>query len=121
MTTIQLAFADGDSKQAKHQAFIDPSLTMRELGLLARLLSHSMAYPGNAATLANDFRCGRDQIRGAMRGLSEAGYIRPLKWSMPNGRICSRWFVCATKGYLCSPEFMRQHPTAIASTGGAEQ
>lgn len=121
MTIIRTVFAPGDNERAKHQAFNDPALSMREIGLLARLLSYPFGYAGNAATLADDFRCGRDQIRGAMRGLSEAGYMRLLKMRIPSGGLSSAWFVCATKGHLCSPEFMRQHPTAIASTGGAAQ
>lgn len=72
----------------------DPRLSMRALGLLVRLLSRPDNWETNSEALAREFRCGRDQMRGVLRELADAGYMRLEKvQDEKTGLWSSRWVV----------------------------
>lgn len=71
----------------------DGCLTMRALGVLVRLLSRPDNWATNSETLAREFNCGRDQVRGALRELQSAGYIKIQKTQNEKGHWSSSWVV----------------------------
>ena len=66
---------------------------MRALGLLVRLLCRPDNWQTNSETLAREFECGREQIRGVLRELSQAGYMKLRKTQSDNGHWSSAWHV----------------------------
>lgn len=71
----------------------DARLTMRALGVLVRLLSRPDNWRTNSETLAKEFGCGRDAVRGAMHELQAAGYIQVKRVQAENGQISTQWVV----------------------------
>jgi hypothetical protein len=53
----------------------DGRLSLKSIGLLAQLLSHSDGWNVTISSLATANNCGRDLIAGAVRELEEAGYL----------------------------------------------
>jgi hypothetical protein len=53
----------------------DSRLSLKGIGLLAQLLSHSEGWNVTISSLATANNCGRDLIAGAVRELEEAGYL----------------------------------------------
>lgn len=54
----------------------DARLSLKAIGLLAQLLSHSQGWSVSIDTLARSNNCGRDLIRAAVAELEEAGYLK---------------------------------------------
>jgi hypothetical protein len=53
----------------------DSRLSLKSIGLLAQLLSHSEGWNVTISSLATANNCGRDLIAGAVRELEGAGYL----------------------------------------------
>lgn len=53
----------------------DGRLSLKSIGLLAQLLSHSQGWSVSIETLAKANNCGKDLIRGAIVELEQAGYL----------------------------------------------
>lgn len=53
----------------------DERLSLKAIGLLAQLQSHSIGWKISVNTLAKSNKCGIDLIRGAILELEEAGYL----------------------------------------------
>jgi hypothetical protein len=53
----------------------DSRLTLKAIGLLAQLLSHSQGWSVSIETLAKANNCGKDLIRSAVTELESAGYL----------------------------------------------
>lgn len=71
----------------------DERLSMRGLGLLVRLLSRPDNWETNSEVLAREFNCGREQTRGVLKELCQAGYMRLVKEQDAKGHWSSKWFV----------------------------
>jgi hypothetical protein len=54
----------------------DPRLSLKSIGLLAQLLSHSEGWSVHIASLAKSNGCGIHSIRTAIEELEVAGYLR---------------------------------------------
>ncbi|MEY2875898.1 MAG: hypothetical protein RLZZ373_3269 [Pseudomonadota bacterium] len=72
---------------------LDKSLTMRALGVLVRLLCRPDNWRTNSESLAAEFGCGRDAVRGALQELQQAGYILLQKTQNDSGHWSSAWLV----------------------------
>jgi len=72
---------------------LDQRLSMRALGVLVRLLSRPDNWSTNSDTLAREFGCGRDQMRGVLSELSEAQYMTLNKVQDEKGHWASFWVV----------------------------
>lgn len=93
MTIIRSPRVQRDFTIISNSVCLDPRLSMRALGLLVRLLCRPDNWQTNSETLAREFDCGRDQIRGVLKELSDAGYMRLEKSQNARGHWESRWFV----------------------------
>lgn len=93
MTIIRSPRVQRDFTIISNSVCLDARLSMRALGLLVRLLCRPDNWQTNSETLAREFDCGRDQIRGVLKELSDAGYMRLEKSQNAKGHWESRWFV----------------------------
>ena len=93
MTIIRSPRVQRDFTIISNSVCLDTRLSMRALGLLVRLLCRPDNWQTNSETLAREFDCGRDQIRGVLKELSDAGYMRLEKSQNARGHWESRWFV----------------------------
>jgi len=93
MTIIRSPRVQRDFTIISNSVCLDARLSMRALGLLVRLLCRPDNWQTNSETLAREFNCGRDQIRGVLKELSNAGYMRLEKNQNARGHWESRWFV----------------------------
>lgn len=93
MTIIRSPRAQRDFTIISNSVCLDARLSMRAIGLLVRLLCRPDNWQTNSETLAREFNCGRDQIRGVLKELSDAGYMRLEKSQNAKGHWESRWFV----------------------------
>lgn len=93
MTIIRSPREHRDFTIISNSVCLDPRLSMRALGLLVRLLCRPDNWQTNSETLAREFECGREQIRGVLRELSQAGYMELRKTQSDNGRWSSVWHV----------------------------
>lgn len=66
---------------------------MRALGLLLRLLCRPDNWRTNSETLSREFDCGREQMRGVLRELSNAGYLTLRKSRDEKGQWTTHWVV----------------------------
>ncbi len=93
MTIIRSPRNQRDFTIISNSVCLDRRLSMRALGLLVRLLCRPDGWSTNSETLAREFDCGREQMRGVLRELSEAGYMRLEKSQDQAGRWASAWTV----------------------------
>ena len=93
MTIIRSPREHRDFTIISNSVCLDPRLSMRALGLLVRLLCRPDNWQTNSETLAREFECGREQIRGVLRELSQSGYMELRKTQSDNGRWSSVWHV----------------------------
>lgn len=94
MAIIRSARASSNFSSYSNEIIYDPRLSMRELGLLVRLLARPDNWETNSETLAREFNCGREQMRAVLTELREHGYVRLVKFQDPaTGFWSSNWMV----------------------------
>lgn len=93
MTIIRSPRVQRDFTIISNSVCLDPRLSMRALGLLVRLLCRPDNWRTNSETLAREFDVGREQMRGVLRELSEAGYMRLVKARDDKGQWATHWAV----------------------------
>ena len=79
MTIIRAPRTERDSTTIDNDVLQDPRLSLRALGLLARILSRPDSWRVETAELAQDCKEGRDAVRVALRELETAGYAERLR------------------------------------------
>lgn len=118
MTIIRSPRVQRDFTIISNSVCLDARLSMRALGLLVRLLCRPDNWQTNSETLAREFDCGRDQIRGVLKELSDAGYMRLEKSQNAKGHWESRWFVLEEPAGDDQPS-TRQPATGKQGFGGS--
>ena len=93
MTIIRSPREHRDFTIISNHVCLDPRLSMRALGLLVRLLCRPDNWQTNSETLSREFDCGREQMRGVLRELADAGYMRLSKTQDSKGQWSSAWRV----------------------------
>lgn len=93
MTIIRSPRVQRDFTIVSNSICLDPRLSMRALGLLVRLLCRPDNWRTNSDTLSREFGVGREQMRGALRELTEAGYMRLIKARDDRGQWATHWTV----------------------------
>ena len=93
MTIIRSPRVQRDFTIISNSVCLDSRLSMRALGLLVRLLCRPDNWRTNSETLAREFDVGREQMRGVLRELSEAGYMRLIKARDDKGQWATHWAV----------------------------
>lgn len=93
MTIIRSPREHRDFTIISNSVCLDPRLSMRALGLLVRLLCRPDNWQTNSETLSREFDCGREQMRGVLRELADAGYMRLSKTQDAKGQWSSAWRV----------------------------
>lgn len=94
MAIIRSARASSNFSSYSNEIIYDQRLSMRELGLLVRLLARPDNWETNSETLAREFNCGREQMRAVLTELRAHGYVRLVKYQDPaTGFWSSNWMV----------------------------
>lgn len=94
MPIIRSARPASDFSTYSNSVIYDKRLSMKELGLLVRLLSRPDHWETNSETLAREFNCGRDQMRSVLGKLRDYGYVRLIKaQDASTGFWFSNWIV----------------------------
>lgn len=93
MTIIRSPRIQRDFTIISNSVCLDDRLSMRALGLLVRLLCRPDNWRTNSETLAREFGVGREQMRGVLRELSSAGYMRLIKSRDERGQWATNWAV----------------------------
>lgn len=94
MAIIRSVRDSSNFSQYSNKIIYDERLSMRELGLLVRLLARPDNWETNSETLAREFNCGREQMRAVLTDLREHGYVRLVKFQDPaTGFWSSNWVV----------------------------
>lgn len=94
MSIIRSARPASNFSTYSNSVIYDKRLSMKELGLLVRLLARPDNWETNSETLAREFNCGREQMRAVLSGLRDHGYMRLNKTQDPStGFWSSQWVV----------------------------
>ncbi len=93
MSIIRSPRKDRNFTIISNSVCLDQRLSMRALGALVRLLSRPDNWKTNSDTLAREFGCGREQMRGVLNELTEAQYMSLNKSQDEKGHWSSTWIV----------------------------
>lgn len=93
MTIRRAPRQPGNFTIIQNKVLLDERLSLRGLGMLVRLLSRPDNWTTNSETLAREFNCGRDQVRGTLQELAGIGYVYLHKERDEKGQIRSEWEV----------------------------
>lgn len=86
MSIIRVRFDQGGWCAIPNATLNDRRLRLDALGLLAWLLSKPDGWEVRPRALELEFLAGRDKIRGLLKNMEEAGYLRRSKFRDPAGR-----------------------------------
>lgn len=95
----------------------DTRLSLKSIGLLSQLLSHSEGWSVTIGSLAKTNGCGRHIIRAAVQELEEAGYLKRKQLRGVSGTFAEvLWVTCEpsspSSGYPTSEKPTSGKPTS---------